>query len=76
MQTYVPSLIGLTVLLLILTQLLSGCASAPAGVAPRLSNPPASVVDALDRAAWADPSAASWVIALDRFYQKQDAVAQ
>jgi len=61
----------LTVLLLTSMLLLVGCASA-SSVAPRLSDPPTSVVDALERAARSDPSAASWVISLDRFYQKQE----
>lgn len=58
---------------LILTALLSGCASAPSGInCPRLSPPPASVVDALDGIARTDPNAGAWVIALERHYQKLD----
>lgn len=54
---------------------LSGCVSGPAAtIGPVLSDPPPSVVEALDGAARADPAAAAWVIGLDRFYQKQDVV--
>lgn len=66
-----------TIALLTLTTLLPGCASGPAAtVAPRLSNPPPAVVDALEQAARSDPSAASWVIGLSRFYEKQDLVTR
>lgn len=57
---------------LILTALLTGCATVPSNVAPHLANPPPAVVTALDGAARKDPSAAAWVIGLDKFYQKQD----
>lgn len=72
MPNCMNSMIGLTLALLILTMLLAGCVSAPPTASPRLSNPPAAVVDALERAARSDPSAASWVIGLSRFYEKQD----
>lgn len=54
---------------------LTGCGSVPAaGVGPVLSDPPASVVDALETAARLDSGAAAWVIGLDRFYEKQAVV--
>jgi hypothetical protein len=76
MRIRVRSLTRSTVALLTLTTLLVGCVTAPATVAPRLSNPPPAVVDALERAARSDPSAASWVIGLSRFYEKQDITAR
>lgn len=38
-----------------------------------LPDPPPAIVDALEAAGREDPSAAAWVIDLDRHYQKQDA---
>lgn len=64
----------LTASVLTLTLLLAGCVTAPSGdCGPVLQDPPGSVVDALEGAARADPSAAGWVIGLDGFYRKQDA---
>lgn len=58
---------------LTLTLLLTGCASA--NLAPKLANPPVGVVNALQAAGKKDPDVASWVVGLDKFYQKQDAAA-
>ncbi len=69
---------------LILTAALAGCVSVPASQpAPQITvktvptyvlpDPPPAVVDALEMAGKNDASAATWVIALDKFYQKQDA---
>jgi len=67
------SMTKLTLALLILMPLLAGCGNVRAvSEGPVLADPPPGVVDALDAAARKDADAASWVIALDRFYQKQD----
>ena len=55
---------------------LSACTTAPTikFKCPPLSPAPSSVVDGLEVAARKDPSAAAWVIDLDRHYQKCDII--
>lgn len=69
----------LTASVLTLTLLLAGCVTVPTKAVvcgPRLPDPPASIVDGLEASARADPSAAAWVIGLDKHYRKQDACAK
>lgn len=51
---------------------LTACSPTTKIVCPRLAPPPASTVDALEKAGRQDPSSAAWVIDLDRHYQKLD----
>lgn len=54
--------------------LLIGCESARVAlVCPGLSDPPLSVVDALEAAGRKDPSAAAWTVHLADHYDKLDA---
>jgi hypothetical protein len=70
-------MITLTGKALILTVLLTGCVSGRVPtIGPKLPDPPPSVVDALEKVARADASAAAWVIRLDQFYRKQDIATQ
>lgn len=59
-------------LALISTLLLVACATAPVVKCPGLPDPPPAIVDALEQAGRSNPSAAAWVIGLDRHYQKLD----
>jgi hypothetical protein len=52
----------------------SGCTEVVKYVCPSLSNAPNSTLDALEVQARKDPATASWVIDLDRHYQKCDEV--
>lgn len=62
------AMIAIVVLLVLF--LMIGCTTTKI-VCPQLAPPPASVVDALETAS-KDANAASWVIGLDRHYQKQE----
>lgn len=69
-----PRCNGLTILAVCLVLLtLAGCTQTTKYVCPPLSPPPNSIVDALETTGRKDPSAAAWVIDLDRHYQKLDA---
>lgn len=64
------SIVSLSILALLLT----ACGAGPsAKVCPILPDPSPAAIDALEAAGRQDPSTAAWVVALDRFYQKQDA---
>lgn len=67
-----PAMTRLTRSLLILTPLLSGCASVqgPLNLGPVLSSPPPAVYDVLTAAAKKDASVAAWYIDLDNYYRK------
>lgn len=71
--------IALTLIALILTPALTGCASWIRGAGgspivitrcPPLSAPPAGAIDALQAKVDTDAAVAAWVVDLDRHYQK------
>lgn len=56
--------------------LLAGCAHVPdaGNMTARLSDPPLAAVEALGEAAQRNPDVAAWIVHLERFYRKQDAL--
>ena len=57
----------------LLQAILTGCTTTTKIVCPKLTAPPASVVDMLEGLGPKDPSAAAWTIDLDKHYQKLEA---
>lgn len=60
------------ILFSLMAAILSGCSPTIKYVCPPLAAVPSSTLDALEAKGRQDPSTASWVIDLDRHYQKLD----
>lgn len=69
-----PRVLCLAAILFLSGFMLQACSPTIRYVCPPLSPAPNIVVDALEATGRKDPSAAAWVIDLDRHYQKCDIV--
>lgn len=69
-----PRLLCTAAVLFLFGFIMVACSPTIKYVCPSLSPAPLSAVDALEQVGRKDPSAAAWVIDLDRHYQKCDIV--